>query len=908
VFVKRAAAGAWIGWLAWGVVNSAGAQTPSEPSAPGTASTIPDGAAAPPGTNAPSGPVVTPPQLQRFVDAPYPPEAKAAGITGDVILNLVVGADGSVKSVAVVRGAGHGFDEAAVAAAEQFVFSPALRDGVPVATRIPYKYSFTLTQEAAAIEAPSTGELGGRLLVAGVEVGLAGAEITITSASGERFGARTDENGVWSVPGLAPGAYRVVVQATGFADLDSPEEVTAGEQTELVYRISPQSEGFQVSVVGERPPREVTRRQISRREMMYVPGTRGDALRSVQNLPGLARPPGLAGLLIVRGAAPQDSSVFIDGDTVPLIYHFGGLSSAVPTELLERIDFYPGNFSSKYGRVMGGIVDVALREPDTSCDDTPEGARPTRRCTHGLVAADLIDARLVLQGPVPGTKTWSFAIGGRRSWIDAWIGPVLESAGASVTSAPVYDDLQLILETRPTKNTRISLRYLSSNDRLELVIKDPAAQDPGALGGSIRFATGFSRFQAVLESQLSKDVELKSLLSAGTDEVAFSLGRFAFNLDSTPVQARSELSWALAQGVRLNAGFDFITVPFDVLVRLPEPPRAGEPAAGPTSLRPLLESRNHDTAFRPGWYGDMQFALGPRLTVTPGFRVDYARDSGDADFSPRATLRYRLTGADGATSSERRTVIKAGAGVYSQPPQFQETDPIFGTPGTRNNRSVHYALGVERQLTQQIDINLEGFYKDLTHQVARSAQADGSFAYNNRGTGSVVGTELLLKYNSDDHFFGWLAYTLSRSVRRDGPGQPEYLFQFDQTHILTLLGSYRFGSGWEVGGRFRVISGSLDTPARAAPDLSAVFAADAAAYTPLPAQPFSERLPLFHQLDVRAEKVWTRKHYKFALFLDVWNIYNNPAQEAISYNFDYSKRTFQDGLPIIPSLGLRGEF
>ena len=35
---------------------------------------------------------------------------------------------------------------------------------------------------------------------------------------------------------------------------------------------------------------------------------------------------------------------------------------------------------------------------------------------------------------------------------------------------------------------------------------------------------------------------------------------------------------------------------------------------------------------------------------------------------------------------------------------------------------------------------------------------------------------------------------------------------FDQTHILTILGSYRLGHGWEFGARFRLVSGNLVTP------------------------------------------------------------------------------------------------
>src|SRR6185369_10736410 len=84
--------------------------------------------------------------------------------------------------------------------------------------------------------------------------------------------------------------------------------------------------------------------------------------------------------------------------------------------------------------------------------------------------------------------------------------------------------------------------------------------------------------------------------------------------------------------------------------------------------------------------------------------------------------------------------------------------------------------------------------------------------YTSDGVGYVVGSEVLIKYKPDDRFFGWLAYTLSRSIRSDGLGQPERLVQFDQTHILTVLGSYRLGNGWEFGARFPLISGNLITP------------------------------------------------------------------------------------------------
>ncbi|MEZ4224369.1 MAG: TonB-dependent receptor [Polyangiaceae bacterium] len=864
-------------------------------------------------------PVVVMPKLKRFVDAPYPTAAQEAGVEGSVVLSLTVDAKGAVTAAEVVEPGGNGFDEAAREAAMKFEFEPATRDGKPIAARILYKYSFTLkaappTQQPK--QKPTVGNLGGTLRIAETNTALAGAELVVVGPDGQQRRVVTDESGGWMLEGVPPGAYRVTASAAGFQSRESEEEVVAGEATEVTYRLAAEvSEGtLEVVVQGERPAREVTRRTIERREINRIPGTSGDALRSLQSLPGVARPPGLAGLLIVRGSSPQDTQTFVDGSNVPLIYHFGGLSSVVPTELLDRIDFYPGNFSARYGRVMGGIVDVGLREPDTRCFG-PYG-KPTKEkgCYHGMAQVDLIDARVMLQGPMGPLDDWSFALAGRRSWIDAWITPVLEEAGAGVTSAPVYWDYQAIAEHRPSKNSRLSLRAFGSDDRLEIIINDPAASDP-ALGGNLTFRTGFHRVQALYEGALSPDVDLNAMVSGGSQLIRFSIGNFLFNLDVYPLTTRSELGFKLTRGFKLNAGMDFVMAPVDVAVRAPQPPRPGEPDPGPFATRPPLETSTHLTVFRPAWYLEGEVTPNERLRIVPGFRVDYARDSGHADFSPRLNARYDIVSPTDGRSEDAfagkrrlRTTVKGGVGLFHQPPQFQETDEVFGTPGLYSNRSIHYSLGIEQELSRQIELSVEGFYKDMTQLVSRNPAATGGFAYNNDGLGSAIGMETLLKYKPDARFFGWLAYTLSRSVRQDGPDDEEYLFQFDQTHNLTVLGSYRLGRGWEFGARFRVVSGPLTTPVLKPPALPALYAADSGSYTQLQGEPFSRRLPLFHQLDMRVDKRWQFQDWNLSAYLDLQNVYNNQAVEALVYNYDFSQETFQTGLPIIPSVGLRGEF
>jgi len=858
-------------------------------------------------------PKVVEPELIHYEPPVYPPEAKEQGLEAEVKLQLTLDAAGKVTAAESIEPVGHGFDEAAEQAALKLTFTPATVDGKPVPVKWGFVYRFTLEEKVVepGEQQATTGNIGGRLLIAGSETPLAGARITVRASDGTLLSASSDASGNWMIENLPPGTYQVTVEMEGFSPFELDEVVDAGQLTELTYRVSPVSDvegAIEIEVRGERPPREVTKRTIERREINRIPGTSGDALRSLQSLPGVARPPGLAGLLIVRGSAPQDTTTSIDGAYVPIIYHFGGLSSVVPTELLDRIDFYPGNFSVRYGQVQGGIVDVALRAPDTDCYGDYFAKTDEKGCYHGMAQLDLIDGRFILQGPIGNSKNWSFVVAGRRSWFDTWLKPVLEEAGAGVTTAPVYYDYQVIADYKPSEREHLSTRFYGADDRVKVLINDPASQDPG-FGGNVELATRFMRLQSVYRTELSSSVESESMIAVGYDGADFSIGTFLFDLNVYPLSLRQEFGFKLTKGLRMNAGLDFTSAWFEVFVRAPQPPRPGEPDPGPFANQPAVETSSEDFGFRPGWYADLEWQVTDRLRVVPGARVDYAQDSSNADFSPRLTARYVLISEeDRVWSAPRKTTLKAGAGVFHQPPQFQETDEVFGTPELLSNRALHYSFGVEQEFTEQVDLSVEGFYKDLTRQVSRSANDKGAFTYANEGEGSVIGLETLLKYKPDERFFGWLAYTLSRSVRTDGPGQEERPFEWDQTHNLVMLGSYRLGDGWEFGARFRVVSGGLETPVARPPSLPSIYAAEAGAYVPLRGELYSERLPLFHQLDVRLDKGWQFRTWRMGAYLDVQNVYNNAAVEGTGYNYNYSQNTYQRGVPILPSIGLRGEF
>jgi len=840
-------------------------------------------------TEAPPPPVLVPPKLKTYAEPVYPKEKLDKGVKASVVVELTIDATGKVTAAKVTTSAGDDFDAAALEAAPKLVFEPATKGGKPIPAKIPFKFDFdfkdvAVTPPPVDTTAPKAPVIVLRGVVRSpIEEGIAGATVTVVSKSGAISSTVSDEKGSFSFADLPPGKYKVRVESAGFTTFEVEEEITKGEVTQVTYRPKIVSDSIDLVVKGDKPPREVTKHTIDVKEIARIPGTNGDALRAVQNMPGVARAPGLAGLLIIRGSAPQDTNTFIDGTLVPLIYHFGGLSSVVPTELLDRLDFYPGNFGPEFGRVMGGIVDVGIRSPK-------------KDGYHGLLQFDLIDGRLLFEGPIDD-KT-RFAVAGRRSWVDVWLKPVLERVGTGVSTAPVYYDYQVMVERDLTESTKARLLFFGSDDRLALTLTSPSASDPAA-GGDVSLHTGFSRVQARVETRATKDVQWLNTVALGYDTAGFSLGDFFINVLANTLSWRSDVRAKLSKEASFVVGMDFLGGNYNVQVNLPPRPPIGE-AQGPFFARAPTFQEGKGILFRPGMYAMLDLSPISAWKLLPGVRVDYQSDADQWTVSPRFATRYDVV------QGFPKTTLKGGVGVFQQPPLPPESILPFGTPGIKSNRATHYSLGFEQELTKYLGVSLEGFYKDLQYLVVPRAAANttsNGVRYVNEGSGRVYGAELLLKYKQDEHFFGWVAYTLSKSERRDGPGLPLHGYVFDQTHIFTILGSYKLGAGWQAGLRWRYVTGNLYTP-----NVGGVMDFDAGAYAPVQSFPFySGRLPSFHQLDFRIDKLWKFATWQLSAYLDVQNVYNRQNPEGIQYNYNYTQSTTASGLPILPIIGIRGE-
>lgn len=832
---------------------------------------------------APAASALTPPKLVTFVDATYPTAAKAARLQAAVDLDMTIDATGKVTQVHAVEPVGNGFDEAAVEAARTFIFEPAHRGDHAIPARIRYRYVFELPPEPAPV--PTTGALEGRVLARGEDQVIAGAVVTLTSADGQATrSAVTDASGTFRFQELVPGHFRVKITAPTRAPLSSDEDIATGELTSVTYRVDasrlsnePAALEFGATATVEAPPREVTKRSLSADELVRMAGTRGDPLRAIEYMPGVGR--SAQAEIIIRGSSPADSEVEFEGAPVYRLYHFGGLTSFVQPRLLDKIDLYPGNFSARFGRKMGGIVDVGLRDPKT------DGL-------HGLLDVNLLDSSLLVEGPI--SKNWSFAVAARRSYFDLFIDKLIPKDSAQLTAAPVYWDYQAMLTYKPSGADRFRAMVYGSYDDLKLILANPSDADPAVRGG-LGQKTEFHRAQFTWQHKYNAALEHQIDLSAGPFTFDVNVGPNV-NLEVPGYEGflRSEWRARMAEQLQLIGGLDVAYNWFDFSYKGPAATEEdGNPSAsGPLAAQQVVELHDKFALPRPAAYLEALWHPTTRLTLVPGARVDYLGDIHVWTFDPRFTARYQLTAT---------TTLKGGVGLFSQAPSGSESLPLIGNPHLQPARAQHYGFGVEQEIGARLKVTAEGFYKRLDHVIVNSAVPGENL--NNDGIGRIYGAEASARLRPTAKSSGFLSYTLSRSERRDHANEPWRLFNWDQTHILTIAGAYRLGRSWDLSATFRYVTGNPITPV-----VGSVYNARTDLYTPVYGATNSARSTAFNRLDLRVEKSWQVGAGSLAAYLDVQNALNRKNEEGRSYNFDYSQVGVVSGLPLIPSLGIRGEF
>jgi TonB family protein len=849
---------------------------------------------------------LTPPELIERVEAEYPPEAARAGKGGAVVLELTVDESGRVVEARVVAAAGSGFDEAALEAARRFRFRPGLADGKPVPVRVTYRYSFAMQHRPASDakntdsrekstssngkntdsdDQPPPVRLRGEVRERGTRLPLGAVAVIVAGADGVQL-ARADTDGTGRFELRLPAGAReltVVCAAPDHVPLRVPERLGASDVLEVRYVLARTSYALYEATVRAPAREEIARVSLAGDEVRRIPGTKGDALAAAFNLPSVARSPFDTGQLILRGSAPGESSAFLLGMQIPQAFHFGVLVSTFNAFLLERFDLIPSNFSVRYGRLTGGVVEIVPRDPK-------------RDRFHGDINIDIYAAHLIVEGPI---GKGAFALSFRRSYADAVLKEVLPVD--SLTVAPRYYDYQAMLDY-PVGGGKLKLMVFGTDDEFAFVQKTPPDVDPSLAGSFSTRQWNHTLFASY--KRATERTEWEATIAVGPQHFDGALGGAArFSLDVVETDLRAEARFRLTRSMKLTIGLDVQSDYYWVSVDAPRP-MTEEKVQGPLATEDQLHLHDQGFEINPAIYAQLEWRPVERLQLIPGVRVDWFRGNERTYAQPRLMARVRVA---------YTTWLKAGVGLFYQPPLPPYGNAVLGNPNIRPEQAVHVTVGVEtapfRQLPQLgLEVNL--FYKDLRYLAVTSTdftQRDGKIvplAYSDDGIGRVYGADLLLKLTNSKRLYGWIAYTLLRSERRDHEGEPWRPFQYDQTHILAIVAGVHLPWDVDVGARFRYVTGSPDTQLT-----GGIYDADRDATIPIPpSQPFTTRLPDFLQLDFRVDKRFIFRSWIFAVYIDVANLTNYKNVEGYAYSYDYTRRAPVTGLPVIPSLGLRASF
>jgi TonB family protein len=827
-----------------------------------------------------------PPELIEYKESKWPENEPVTDKPVEVILEIEIDENGAVVDVKPQKESGTMFERLAIDAAKGFRFKPAEIDNKPARVKITYRYVFYPPQKSE-VKARGIRRISGVVLEAGTKNLVSSASVVCKNLdTGSVATTETDEQGRFEFLDLSDGVYKITILASGYKKYETQEVLERNQELNVKYYLMKTSYNeFETVVRGKKEKKEIVKRTIEIEEISKVPGTGGDAIRVIQNLPGVARTILNTGGLIVRGSRPQDTRVFIDGMPLPILFHFYGLTSTYNSEMLSSIDFYPGGFSPEYGNVSAGIVELKRREPKTDR-------------LYGYLDVNIIEASAMVEGPI--NNGLSFGAAFRRSYVDFIISALANNIDAfDLTVAPKYYDYQLQLNYKISSLDTLDIGLFGSKDAFEMIFKEPLAEaDPlasGTFNAGTMYHTGLVKWIYRM-----RDLRLESMFGIGYINFDFGLfEKIRMSMDRIYFVFREKVESRISEHLRLTIGSDIHLVYVGANVVAPQIPKNMVDQFKPLSNSDLSKTDQAEWTFIPAFFTEFDIKPVKELTLLPGIRTGYMDPTRELTIEPRLRLFYDVT---------QNLQLKASTGLYRQLPGSAQLSRDYGNPKLHSLYMVQNGVGGEYKFNELISLDIEFFYKyawDMAYSNPNSNENNVSVEprYLNSGAGRAYGVEVFLRHNPSKVFSGWISYTLSRSEYYERPGMDYRLTPWDQPHILTVVSLFKLPKNWDIGLRFRLVSGNPTTFIK-----GGVYLSDYNSYIPVYDKVYNERMPLFHQLDLRVDKKFIFDKWILSGYIDIQNVYNHRSVEGVIYNYDYTQREWLQGLPIIPSFGLRAEF
>ncbi|MBR9978591.1 MAG: TonB-dependent receptor [Bacteroidetes bacterium] len=737
-----------------------------------------------------------------------------------------------------------------------------------------------------------TGEISDNATLSGYvrdkETGetMVGATVFIVET---RQGSVTNKSGYYAISEIKPGTYTVIYSFLGYKRQEVTVELGARASRRLDIELIPET--LQLDEVVIERDRFDDKRQISvsrvnipiRQITQLRVGGEADVFRSLQYLPGILSSSQISSGLYIRGGSPDQTLVLLDGSAVYNPSHLFGFFSTFNPDAVKDIDLIKGGYPAEYGGRLSAVLDLVQKDGN-------------RRKFGGTASLGLISSRLSAEGPV-GNGSWFF--GARRTYIDLLTG-LLETDEDPLPNYFFYDINGKISQDIGMSD-KLFLSGFLSEDVLEF---DNRAGFNGNIGISNRLLS--SRWTHLFSDKLFSVFNL-SYSRYGN---SFSSSNTGFETEARNTiedyTLKGNLEWFVSSDWTMKGGFEINRYELSYLQNFTGDADSSSSEGNGGGVLSIDAVDHTTSAFMQSNY---QFS--PLFSLQVGLRANYYDLRGLVKFDPRIAARYQL---------QDFIAVKAAFGVYHQYfrlaslPDFSFFDTWLPTDSTMDpSRAIHYVLGVETQPFDDIDFNIDLYYKDLAHvselnQFQTRGTTVRDFFYD--GVGEAYGIELFLQ-KKRGRFTGWVGYALGWiNVRFDELNRGEWFRpKWDRRHDFKVVAQYKLNDSWDLSATFTFQTGQSYTGQTSRLE-TRLPGSESGKGLNIPADRYGLRLPPSHQLNLNANYHTTLFGLPTSLMIDIYNVYSRRDVWFRYYDSTGEVTTVEDVLllPILPSIAIEVKF
>lgn len=700
---------------------------------------------------------------------------------------------------------------------------------------------------------------------------------------GTTIGASTDVNGFFSITNIPVGNYTVFTTYIGYDTLRENISLKAKQILTTKFEINESSVQIQtVHISADRQAMKsdvkVSVTKVTPKDIELIPAIGGepDLAQYLQVLPGVVFTGDQGGQLYIRGGSPIQNKVLLDGMIVYNPFHSIGLFSVFDTDLLRNADIYTGGFGAQYGGRISSIMDITTRDGN-------------KNRYGGKVSASTFGSKLLLEGPL-GKKggNSSFIFSGKTSYLNQsskYLYTYIDTAGLPYSFTDLYGKISV----SGSNGSKWNLFGFNYKDQVHYRDVSHLGWNSGGVGSNFVLVPGGT--PVLIEGNFAYSSYLIRLEEEGTTPRQSGINGFNLGLDFTYFNGDDELQYGL-EVLGFQTDYDF------------------------TNATGLIMEQKENTTELSGFF---RYKIkSERLIVEPGIRL-YKYNSVPASLEPRlgakflATDKLRFKLAAGkysqnlVSTTSDRDVVNLFYGFLSAPESIP--DEFQGEEiSNALQKANHLITGVEYDLTNKIDFNIEGYIKHFNQLTNinknKLTASDPDFIIEE---GLAKGIDVVLKY-SDPKLYFWAVYSLGYITRTDE--DKTYHPHFDRRHNINLVLTYKFGyqNSWSFDARWNLGSGFPFTQTQGfyphigfEGGIDTDYISENGELGILYADLNQGRLPYYHRLDIALKKEHKlSKNSSFNWNIGVTNAYN---RENIFY-FNRIKYERVNQLPLMPSFGM----